>query len=52
MTWILDVANNFTIVIINMFKVLQENIEKWVNKYGNINQKTETIEVLDLKNME
>lgn len=50
MTWILDVT--LTIVIINVFKVLQENIEKWVNKYGNINQKTETIEVLDLKNME
>lgn len=28
MTWILNVADNFTIAIVNMLKVLQEHIEK------------------------
>ena len=49
MTWVLDVENNFTIIIIHMFKLLQENMAKWVNEYGHVNYKTETIEILNLK---
>ena len=35
-----------------MFKLLQEKMAKWVNEYGHVNHKTETIEILDLKNIE
>lgn len=41
MTWILNVADNFTIAIVNMLKVLQEYIEKWVNEHRNVNHRTE-----------
>lgn len=50
MTWVLDVAD-FIIAIVNMLKVLQGNIKKWVNKCGNENHKTEAKESLDLENI-
>lgn len=46
MTWVLDVADNFTIAIVNTLKVLQENIEKCMNERGNGNHRTE--EAIDL----
>lgn len=49
--WLLDGVDNFIIVIINMVKVLQEYIEKQVNKYGNGNYKIKVIEILDSKNV-
>lgn len=53
-TWMLAVAGNFTIVIINIIiniKVSQENVEKWVNKWGNGNHKTKAVQNLDLENI-
>lgn len=50
----LAVAGNFTIVIINIIiniKVSQENVEKWVNKWGNGNHKTKAVQNLDLENI-
>lgn len=46
MTWVLDVADNFTIAIVNTLKVLQESIEKCMNEHGNGNHRTE--EAIDL----